>query len=75
MLTMAVNARYYISNYLRNGTAVGVVSFAEIPKKLAEMSAITNDETRANLEAVIPNITEFSSAAGISDGLWMCQKV
>ena len=66
-------AQSYILNYLRDGTAVSIVSFDSISHLLAPMTEITNSGVRANLAAKIP--TKTFGGTGIGEGLDLCQQV
>ena len=70
---MADSASVYISTYLREGTAVGIVSFSNSAYLHADMREITSSADRSVLVSALPR-----SAAGgtnIEVGLKECQRV
>jgi len=63
----------YIHEYLRNGTAVGIVTFNSAATTLASMTVITNDQVRSNLASVLPQTA--SGGTSITSGLNTCIQV
>ncbi|XP_067930954.1 calcium-activated chloride channel regulator 1-like [Watersipora subatra] len=71
--TMSEAVQLYILSYLRNGTAVGIVSFSTFAYVEAYMTEITSDAVRENLRAAVP--TEVKSSTNIERGLDECQQI
>ena len=70
---MAEAVKSYILNYLRDGTAVGIVSFNAGSQLLANMTDITSTTVRDELASKVPTTTALKTA--IADGLQTCQQV
>ena len=70
---MAEAVKSYILNYLRDGTAVGIVSFNAGSQLLANMTDITSTAVRDELASKVPTTTALKTA--IADGLQTCQQV
>lgn len=70
---MASAVKSYITNYLRNNTAVGIVSFSSKGTKLAPMTLITGSEVRDYLNKKVP--TTAGGYTAIGAGLQLCQTV
>ncbi|XP_067930944.1 calcium-activated chloride channel regulator 1-like [Watersipora subatra] len=71
--TMYEAVQLYILNTLRNGTAVGIVSFYDSVTLNADMTEITSDTVRESLKASVPIVTLDGTnvAAGINE----CQRI
>jgi len=63
----------YINEYLRNGTAAGIVTFNNAARTLASMTVITNDQVRTNLASVLPQTA--GGGTSITSGLNTCIQV
>jgi len=63
----------YIQEYLRNGTAAGIVSFNYVAKTLAGMTVVTNEKVRTDLASVLPQTA--SGGTSITSGLNTCIQV
>ena len=63
----------YILNYLRDGTAVGIVSFDDAPYLHSGMLALTGSHIRKALASRVPTTT--GGGTGIGAGLQLCQQV
>ena len=70
---MSASVQSYIANYLRDGTAVGIVSFENNPKVLATMTDITSSAVRGDLVSRVPD--RAYGGTGIGRGLQTCQTV
>lgn len=70
---MAASARSYLLNRLRNGTAVGIVSFHYFATQHAPMTEITSSAVRDDLASKVPRST--GGATAIGRGLQTCQTV
>ena len=70
---MAESVHSYIANYLRNGTAVGIVSFSSSSRERAPMTVITSSAVRDDLVSKVP--TSASGSTAIGEGLETCQTV
>ena len=63
----------YILNYLRDGTAVGIVSFDGTANLLSGMLGLTSPYIRQSLASRVP--TTANGGTGIGAGLQLCQQV
>ncbi|XP_067930947.1 calcium-activated chloride channel regulator 1-like [Watersipora subatra] len=71
--TMADSASVYILTYLRNGTAVGIVSFESSADLLADMKEISSSADRSFLISALPR--SASGGTNIEAGLNECQRI
>ena len=67
------SVKSYILNYLRHGTAVGIVSFQSVVNVLAEMTEITSPIVKQQLANKAPSST--NGGTGIGAGLQECHRV
>ena len=63
----------YIEAYLRDNTAVGIVSFEDEATVLAQMTVITSPAVRGSLASKVP--TTADGGTSIVAGLQKCQEV
>ena len=70
---MSQSVKIYIEAFLRNQTAVGIVSFNSTATLHAPMTALTNSTVRKKLSTKVP--ASSSGGTSISAGLNKCHKV
>ena len=70
---MSQSVKIYIEAFLRNKTAVGIVSFNSAATLHAPMTVLTNSAARKRLSAKVP--ASSSGGTSISAGLNECHKV
>ena len=70
---MSLLVQIYIETYLRNDTAVGIVSFKNAATVHAPMTVITSPAVKSSLASKVP--TSASGGTSIMAGLQQCQKV
>ncbi|XP_067929386.1 calcium-activated chloride channel regulator 1-like [Watersipora subatra] len=71
--TMADSASAYILTYLREGTAVGIVSFQSSAYLHADMTEITSSRDRSDLISALPR--SAGGGTNIEVGLDECQRI
>jgi len=66
----------YVHEYLRNGTAAGVVTFNHVATTLAGMRVITNEQVRTDLVSVLPQTANggTSITSGVNTCIQVCTK-
>jgi len=62
--------KIYIQDYLRNGSAVGIVAFNSVAHILANMVVVSDDDVREVLSSVLPYTA--SGGTSILSGLQTC---
>lgn len=70
---VAKATKSYIKNYLRNGTAVGIVQFESNSHVLAPMTEVTGANVRDQLASKVP--IHAGGGTGIGSGLNSCRSV
>ena len=70
---MSESVQSYILNYLRDGTAVGIVSFNTAATTNAPMTELTGSAVRSDLASKVPTVAD--GGTGIAHGLQRCQSV
>ena len=70
---MSLLVQIYIETYLRDNTAVGIVSFEDVATVLAPMTVITSPAVRGSLASKVP--TTADGGTRIMAGLENCQGV
>ena len=70
---MSQTVQSLILNYLRNGTAVGIVAFNDDPYVLSPMTDLDSPDIRTTVASRVPGIADGNT--GIGGGLRECQKV
>jgi len=65
--------KLYIHNYLRDGSAVGIVAFNTTAQILANMTVLSDDDVRKILSSVLPYTADGGTS--ILFGLQTCIKV
>ncbi|XP_067930458.1 calcium-activated chloride channel regulator 4-like [Watersipora subatra] len=71
--TMSEAVQLYIMSYLRDGTAVGIVSFSDFAFLHADMTEVTSDEVKESLRASVP--TQTIGGTNIAAGIYECQRI
>ncbi|XP_067930967.1 calcium-activated chloride channel regulator 4A-like [Watersipora subatra] len=71
--TMTEAVQLYIMSFLREGTAVGIVSFSYSAHLRADMAEVTSDEVKESLRAAVP--TQTSGGTNIAAGIYECQRI
>ena len=70
---MSRQVQIYIETYLRDNTAVGIVSFRDVATVHAPMTVITSSAVRESLASAVP--TTADGGTSIVAGLEKCQEV
>ena len=70
---MSRQVQIYIEAYLKDQTAVGIVSFQDYATVHAPMTVITSSSVRASLASKVPTIADGGTS--IIAGLQKCQEV
>ncbi|XP_067930951.1 calcium-activated chloride channel regulator 1-like [Watersipora subatra] len=73
IIVMSEAVQLYILSFLRNGSAVGIVSFASYDSLHADMTEITSRSVRERLMSNVP--TQAGGGTNIADGLNQCKKI
>ncbi|XP_067930955.1 calcium-activated chloride channel regulator 4A-like [Watersipora subatra] len=67
---MSKGVQTYILSYLRNGTAIGIVTFSSSATVHSNMTEITSDFVRERLAAVVPTVA--NGVTNIEAGIGQC---
>lgn len=70
---MASSMKLYIQTYLRNGTALGIVTFASSATTKLAMTSLSSSSARSAAVSRVPTIAK--GGTGIGGGLQKCQTV
>ncbi|XP_067930957.1 calcium-activated chloride channel regulator 4-like [Watersipora subatra] len=71
--TMSEAVQLYIMSFLKDGTAVGIVSFSDFAYLHADMTEVTSNEVKEILRAAVP--TQTISGTNIAAGIYECQRI